>query len=786
VSGKLTSRAALLACVASAHVFFCDLSATHAAGRNQALSTPDLLVDLARDYGLRCRGKQTAADVLHIKTLLQAAVRLDPHQTQALVWLYELASRGDQPEEAAGLLAQLVAAAPTNTSAFGNWLETGPPDVQTAEQRQSWLLGQLSQQEPPENLALVHTQLAWLALQQADRQRARQYLDEALRLWPECPDAQLLGLQLLTPEAPVAERLAALLGAVRANPMQVELTWEVGLLLDEHGFAEDAFAFYVHALSVHAAAGPRSLLPSEKLLQLSRNALARDKVAAAVPYAQQAARLERAEQRGNYEARFYLYWLLGGRVDPAALEQFKAELAEAFAAIQDPAEWPVNEVAQAAWFYCVIAEQPQRALVLAEDAARRAPGDVFATRVLGWAQALNQRTAEAEQTLMPIAKADPYAAYRLAKLLRDAGDEEAPARLIGELAYLPPVGRARELLDELGVPASSSSQPAQQRFPEVAKLLAGFDREVLEFHKEPTRFLQAEIALDDPSPAPGEPWWVVLSLTNRGDFPITLGPDWMVNPMFLFSFHVEGDREREFPDLLTVGFDDARVIRPGETLRLRRTIDIGPLRKLSRQTPQHLQSISVTAILDPQQTPDGQWQPSATGQPLRTVMFVRLPANTDPEAWHARFSALKGESARARFQVLEVMAELLGEEQRARIKPLGYTPQPIPAERVHQALLNAVGSESWETRVRALDALQVAGLDRALFEAAQHCLEHPHWLVRMMAVRLLARQGKAFAETARRVAAEDDDDLVRALARSYIQRWSGAGPVPPTTQPRSR
>jgi len=758
------------------------LSEALAAGGNPPLSTADLLVDLARDHGLRCAGKQTAADVLHIKALLRAAVRLDPRQSQALVWLYELASRGDQPAEAAETLAQLVAVAPTNTAAFTSWLEAGPPGVQTIEQRRAWLEGLLRQQQSPENLALVHTHLARLALQQADREQAREHLNEALRLWPECPDAIRLGLNLVTSESPLAERLGTVLRALRINPVQVELPWEAGLLLDQYGFADDALPFYEHALSVHAAAGPVSPLPSEKLVQLSRNALAREQIPDAVRYGRQAALAEQAEPGDTYEARLYFYWLLDGRVTPAIVTQYKAELAERFAAIKDPTEWPVGVVSQAAWFYCVVDEQPQRALMLAEDAVRRAPGDVFATRVLGWSQALNGRTQEATQTLTPIARADPYATYQLAKLQRDAGDEEAPARLIGALAYLPPVGRARQLLDELGV-AGPASQPAEQRFPEVVKLLAEFDREVLEFHKEPTRFLEADIKLDDPSPAPAEPWWVVLSLTNRARFPITLGPDWMVNPVFLLSFHVEGDRQRDYPNLLTISLDHARVIRPGETLRVRRTIDIGSLRKLSRRTPQHLQSVSMTVILDPQQLPDGQWQASATGQPLRTVLFVRLPANTDPEAWHARFRALKGESFRARCRALEVMAELLGEQQRARMKPLSYMPQRIPTERVQAALLNALGSESWETRVRALDALQVAGLGRALFEAAQQCLEHPHWLVRMMAVRLLARQGKAFAETARRIAAEDDDELVRALAHSYLARWPEVQPSRPTTPP---
>ncbi len=777
MNARTTYRIALAAGLAGIFAFILGGAETRAADRDPPLSTAELFVDLARDRGLNCRGKQTAVDVLHIKTLLRAALRLDPEQSQARVWLYELASRGDQLDEAAEMLAQLVAADPSNTAAFANRLEVGAPGTQTVEQRQRWLAELLGSQQRPKNLALVHTHLARIALQQVDEELAHVHLDEALRLWPQCPDAVMLGLKLVTPKAPLDRRLGAVLQALRVNPVQVELAWQAGLLLDENGFADEALAFYEHALSVHEAAGTGGPLPSDMLVQLSRNALARGNREDAANYAQQAV----AAEWGTYEARFYLYWFIKGHSPPEILEQVRARLADSFAVIKDPGEWSVGLVSQAAWFYCTIDEQPQRALLLAEDAAGRAPGDIFTTRVLGWAQALNGRGDEARATLEPVAKTDPYAAYRLATLLREAGDEDAPARLVRELVYIPPVGRARALLDELDVPMPTS-RPASQRFPEVVKLLANFDRNVLDFHKEPTRFLSAKIEFDDPSMAPGEPWWAVFSLTNRGDFPITLGPDWMVNPVFLLSFQIEGDRKRDYPNLMTVSLDHARVIQPGQTLRVRRTIDIGPLRKLSRRTPQHLQSVSVSAILDPRQTASG-WRASATGQSLRSISLVRLPANTDPEAWHARFGALKGGSSRARFKTLEVMAELLGEQQRAAVKPLRYKPRPIPAQRVRQVLQSALECESWETRVRALDALQVAGLDRALVEAARQCLEHPHWAVRMMAVRLLARQGKAFAETARRIAAEDQDELVREMARSYAERWPVSKPDSSPTQP---
>lgn len=774
-----------------------------AAVGNPPRSTARLLVDLARHHGLCCGGSQTPADVLHIRTLLRAAIRLDPAQASAYVWLYELAAREGRWDEATGLLGRLVEVDPTNITAFGNWLELAPRDLPTIEQRRAWLeqllaeeqeeLGGAADHARRQRRALLHTHLARVALLQADWPRARLHIDRALVLWPECPDAVRLQLDLLTRQTPPAERLGALLQALRTNPLHADLAWEIGLLLDDYDFAEEAKLFYDHALDVHRTAGSAAPLPPEKLVQLSRNALARQEREAAVRYAQDAAAAESLARSDSFLARFHWYWILsvGGEATAQVAQRFKARLAREFAAIQDPAGVSVELVAQAAWFYCMVDRQPLRALELAQEAARRAPGDPFVMRVLGWAQALNGQTAAARRTLTPLASADAYAAYRLASLLRDAGEDAAAEKVLADFEGVAPAGWPRALLAQLGV--TPASQPAEQRYPRMAAVLAGFDRTVLELHRQPTRFFQAAIEVDDPSLFPGEPWWAAFTLTNRADFPITLGPDWTLNPVFLLSFHSEGDRERDYPHLMTVSLDHVRVIPPGQAVTVRQTLDVGPVRNFARQTPQQLQSVTITALVDPEQTPDGQWQAGVTGGPVRPASLVRLPANTTPEAWHARFSALRAGPGPDCFKALEVMAELLGEYQRARAAERGgaagtgsaYRPAPIPLRRVHQALCAALSSESWEIRVRALDALQIAGLDRRLLNAAENCLEHPHWLVRLMAVRLLARQGAAFAGRAREIAANDPDELVRDLARSYVLRWSPPASAPstrPTTQ----
>jgi len=404
-------------------------------------------------------------------------------------------------------------------------------------------------------------------------------------------------------------------------------------------------------------------------------------------------------------------------------------------------------------------------------------------RVLGWALVLNGQMERARQAFAPIAQTDPYAAYQLARMLAAGGDRAGAAGVIEKLERLPTAGPAFELLNQLGLPASAS-RPAAERFPEIPRVLDGFDRRVLAFCRDSTSLLAAQVTMENVSPEPGEPWWAVFALTNRASFPITLGPDRMVNPVFLVSFTVEGDRQREYPNLLTVSLDHTQVIPPGATAEVRRALNVGPPRRICRLTPQRLQRVTLKVILDAVQRPDGRWEPGPTGQLLRTVYFNRQPAVADPESFHALFRALTGQSAEARYRAIEALAELLGESQRAAAKTPRYRPAAVPVEKIEQAMLAALNSSSWEVRVRGLDALQVAGMNSRMVAAAEACLEHPHWLVRLMAVRLLARQGATFAERAKRIADEDEDELVRDLAASYVELWENAARA--TTPPDSK
>jgi tetratricopeptide (TPR) repeat protein len=781
----------LRATVAISGVFWCAVGGALASGRNPPLTTPELLVDLARDYGLAQRGQQTAADVEQVRTLLRAAVRLDPKLADAYAWLYELAVLSGDQADAANALNGLLNADPTNQNAFALWLAAGTRAQHTVEKRAEWLEAVAATARPPAMQALVHVELARVASERMGMDVARQHIRRALELEPASPEAAAVAVGVLEPDTPPDERLRALLRVVATQPLSINAVWQVGLLLNNYGFAQEARAFYEYGYGLRPEGSLPQTLPSGFLLDVARNCLACGQLDEAIEYTRQAAQADPATAA---EAGMVLCYLLERKGRVTEEGEVRGQLGRRFAALTDPQDWAVNEVAQAAWFYLVLAPDHHRAAMLAANAAERAPQDLFVQRVLGWSQAYDRKIEEARRTLEPIAGRDPFAAFMLAKLLREGGDEPGAQRVLAALDPRPVAGFAADVLNRFEQPGAASqptsttlptslpavtTQPTAPRHTELRAVLGEFDQRVLKFKDNPGQFLEARIALDDLSPAPGEPWWATFSLANRGPFPITLGPDAMVNPVFLLSFKMEGDRTRAYPGLMTVSAERVRVLYPGQTAQVCRTLDVGPLRQVSRQTPQQAQRVEIHALLDAERGPDGQWRTSLGGQELRPpAYFNRVPVSTGKEALAALFGATSGDAEPARARAIEVLAELLGERQRAELKRLNYDPAPLAADRVRAVLQSLVDSESWEVCVRTLDALQVVGLDRAMTDAVERRLDHPHWLVRLMAVRVLARQGRGFAERAQSIARNDPDELVRAFAQSQLDKWAAEAHPP--------
>ncbi len=723
-----------------------------------------LLVDLARDAAAGAGGDSPRAMELRVDALLRAAQRLDPRSVDVLTRLYELtALRGDEASQRT-LLDQLAAADPDNDGVWLRRLELGPQAARTLEDRQRWTTEQLAGQNPRRQ-ALTHVQSARLALQQLDRSTARQHVDEARRAWPDCPDVAAVALEMLTMESPAAEKLAALLAAVRANPLNAELCWQVALLLDDQGLADEATPFFGHARSLIERDGTDGLSP-RKRVELSRNALLRGDRETALDLARQAGDRELR----SFEPAMWLYWLHTQFEQPEAAEAVRARLREQVNAIDAPDSWPADVVAQAAWLLVRMGEATDRAETLLASAEQRAQGDAFTMRVRGWLDAQAGRADAAAKTLTGLERTDPYAAYRLAMLRKTAGDAAGAGQLLAALPSAPQGTHARALLEEAakacGV-ALRGEEPAA-----LATVLRVFDRELLSAARNSADWIQAEVSAASELET-GAPWAVTVSISNGGRHPLALGPDFMVNPVVLLSVELRTAPGRVFANHLTINLDQRRILAPGESVRVTQTLDVGELRSAARRASAEPFEVVVSGILAPEQARNGQWRPGQGGRRLAERVFTRSATRTDPDTLARWQAAAMGSDDAARQVALNALAAALAETQRMAARG---APTPGGARQLSETIAAALSNDSPRVRFYALEALAHAGLDRVLFDRAQACLAHPDWLVRLGAARLLSRQGAAFAETAGRLAESDPDELVKILARSYAGEPAGAQP----------
>ena len=759
----------------------CAAAAAAAAAAPRGRSTVELLTDLARDHALRRSGQQTPADVMQVRALLQAAAAIDPRAPEPVLWLYELATLADDQARARRYLQTLAALQPDHEGVFALWLAAGPPGAQTAEQRLAWCRKLLNQAHTPAQRALASAHLARLAYERLDLIAADDALRAALEACPSCPEVAYLALDLLPDDASVARRLEAALRALATNPADDALSWQIAVLLDRAGLHEQAAVFFDHAAKARRWRDPAAQFSADELIQLSQHALLTGDVQRAFDEARKALSAARA----SLEPLFYVHWLAShyarGDLARAVRERLESVLGQ-----REPQSLPPQTAAEAAWYYAAIADDPGRALALARSAQQRLPDDPFVRRVLGWALWRAGRHDEARKLLEPLAPHDAYAAYALAKMALDAGDQAAARRIVASLREIPPIGPQRELLDALGL-VQTTSRPTSQPTGLLVQLLDQFDRRVLSWLDTPASFLHVAVKLDDLAPVPGEPWWATFVIENVGPFPITLGPDAMSNPIFLVAVRTEGDKVRDYEPRMTVSVDARRVLLPGQRVTLRRTLDVGPWRTVVRQTPQQLQRVVLRVIYDPVQRADGSWAASPAGQALDPIAFNRVPLDPGPEFWHAVFADLRDPDPLRRFAAIELLAEALGEAQRARLGRLAYRIEPVPQKQIRAALLAALRGDDWELRVATLEALQVCGLDRGLFEAVRACLDHEQPAVRLMALRVLARAGQRMAATFQRIADRDPDENVRLLARGYLMQWQQADRTPtsaPSGTPR--
>jgi tetratricopeptide (TPR) repeat protein len=732
------------------------------------------LIDLGRHYGASRQAAPHRADGLHVLALMRAAARVEPDSAEAYYWQYDLLSRLGRDEQALAALDNYVRLEPSDSVARLRWAELTVEQGQTVQDRVARCRKMLDRPGQDDLVRSdLHRLLADLSYRSGREDLALEHVQEALKLCPRNIAARNLAWQLDADSPDHAGQVSLLLELISAAPVQLDLIWQLGQLLDDLSLHAQAQKWYEYALAVHVKAHPGQPRPPRYLFDLARSLADAGQLRRAEQICQEA-----LEYRPGYNRVRLLLFHLAEKLGQKTLAREQLDVIDGryqslLAEVTQQRNW--QKAIWMAWFYSIYKPQPQLALKLAEMAVESSGRQPEALRSLGFAALAAAEHDRAIEVLAPLAKLDQTAGLGLGKAYLAKGQAAKGLAALEAAARLRYSGIIFEQIADLLTQHDRLVPQAPGRSA-IVKLLDSVDPAVLKFWQEPQRFFKLEVEPAGPSSklALIGPWRLRLTLHNVGALPLTLGPELMVNPVAVISATAKARQEQKFENYCMVWLNRKPFLDPGEAITVTQSIDIGPLRTALARAPQLEHRLSVNVLLGPTADQTGAWQRGIAAMQVGPVELIRPKVVATPQQVDALIADSAAPNPRDRCRAIDTLALLLAEAQLMAAGKVDYPAIPVDSAAIKVAMLTGLEDQHRLVRAHALAGLQLCKLDNKMIGRAAATLSDKHWLVRMMAVRLFAEaQERKFAPVIERLANSDPDELVQLLARSYRLRWFG-------------
>jgi len=763
---------AALTAVAAATVAGTPLSAQDLSSSGD-ISTGKWLVDLGRDYPLTPQAGLSDFDAEIALLFMEAAERVEPDLAEAIRWQVDLLAALGRTSQALEALQRYVRHAPADVDAYVTLVASELDQIQTADQRRDYCQRQLEQDDlPAEVVSELHRTLAIYHWNRGDESQARQEVEQALRADPDDVAARVLLARLTTDHDPLVARVDQWLTRLKSNPGDAELAAQLADRLMLLNLPEDAERWYRHAADVVAVQAPEAV-PPEWLAGRAMALLAINRPLDAERLAMAA--LER--NPSSIEVLVSRAMVAAVRGDRDALSrhlQNVGQIAQALLEQTEDEEPPPSLVGEVAWLYTHYLDRSDEAQRLARQLLEADPGDVLAQRVLGTALRRTQRWSEAEERLQPIADRDTWAAIERARTLEGAGRREDAADQLREAGRMPATFEQRRVIRSLAAEWQIEVTVTPPGAEKVRALLESFPPEVLNYPLRPEAYLSVHLEEPSGDTVPGQPWWCTLRLDNVGSFPITFGPDGMIDTEIVCVVQTRGDRTRTSGSSIRIQLAGLRRLAPGQQLEVRQTVKLGRIRAGMIGTPQMSQEVEVTAILNAVEYEEGEkvvCRPGLGGLRVGPVRFRRHPFVGSAANVQQLIAQSVSAEVDARIAAVRILAMLLGEHQHLAAGRLTYPAPAIDAETVRAALTERTDDPDWRVRARLAEAMRWFVLDESTMPAAMQLVDDEHWLVRGLSRRMLIEQtGQDGKAVLRRSTETDPDPWVRRMSTALLGR----------------
>lgn len=310
-------------------------------------------------------------------------------------------------------------------------------------------------------------------------------------------------------------------------------------------------------------------------------------------------------------------------------------------------------------------------------------------------------------------------------------------------------------------------------------MLAGFPLAVLDYPFNPSKYLSLTWEVPQRELAAGEPWRCTVRLKNVGTFPITFGAERMLVPDLLCSVTSRGDQTRTSGPTLSLSLHRRLRLVPNESIERTWTLDVGLIRAGMIGTPQMTQQVEVAGVLSPVrlELDNGleAWVPSIGGMTVPVLRFRRVAFQATPDRVQAAVRQSQSQHVPERIAGLKLLSMLLAEHQHIAAGRLRYSARRIDAPLVQRAILARANDSDWQVRAHLAECMRWFTLDSGATQTATRLLSDAHWLVRGLAVRMLADQHREkFLPVLQRTAESDPDEWVRGMAGALAERLTTA------------
>lgn len=664
----------------------------------------------------------------------------------------------------------------------------------------------------------VAVMAARLATERASITEAKRYTDLALKLMPLSPDALQLAHAQMDDSAPAGERITLLLQMLRSNPSQNLIMSELAEELAAAGLVDSALQWYQNLFLLYQRMGvsapPEQMVDYAAELVIANQGIAADGILQAV--------LTRDPNDVNAAFTSLVFAMREGKpevFDPAA-DKAKAALMNRLGSLSDrlngrvpPADAaaaaappPAPDIAadvkklledreseaftpyastlgDLAWLDIYFRRKPADAESYLTALKQLLPADnMILTRLDGWSLLAEGKKGEAKVKLAAVADQDPFA--QLGMILLDEQSSPADQTLAAKKLLLANadglVGAIliEALRDKVGLmPTSSDAQAIRDE-------LAKFPREWLDIldPSKTTKFYSIKASTLKVSHAFGEPMLATITLTNTGEYPLTIGPNGTIHPELWIDAQMRAPVAEMVPGVAIERLTHTQILMPKDTsaITLRLRVDQGPLVAKMATNPAISIPLYFYVLTNPMTQQTGIVPGPAGYRQIFSPVAERAAAPINDKTLADLFKHLQTGAGNIRLQTLDLLAAFaraLKDQQDPALQRQG--------SQIVDVIRGATGDRAESVRAEARFVTAMLSDEPTRKGIARQMLSDASFCERIMGLQLvqiaipLADQ-KSFLE---QMAEKDADPLLKQLAGAMVEV---SKLPPPSTQPSTQ